>query len=234
MRIRAVLVGVALLTSVCPAAVASAGPVPQSASTPAAPVAAVEAAADVSVFVDRAVLPPGSTTTIHVGTWDWLTFTPLSGARFSSTDRAVLRVNKKGTLRALAPGTASVTVTLRGQQWSVPVQVRQRALWTLPSRVGNLCNCDVSLLNGHGFAPGSPITFSTNGVEGVYVSGEATADATGAFLGSIAPDGYIETGPALVVDHAGDAGVGGCEDGSTWVVTATDARGTSERLSGTC
>ncbi len=230
MRVRAALAGLALLTSVSPAVVGTA-----SAASPRPSVTAEQESAAISVFVDRQVLPPGGTTKVHAGVWeDYATLTPVAGARFRSTNPDVLRVARDGTVTAIAKGDAAVRVTVGDQRWKVPVQVRKRALWTVQGRVGNLCNCEHYLLNGHGFAPGSPITFTTKGAEGVFVMGEATADASGAFLGALSADGYPESGPTVFVERSGGASPGGCTPGTTWVVTATDTRGTSKRVSGTC
>jgi Bacterial Ig-like domain (group 2) len=191
----------------------------------------------VSAFAERPVLPPGATTMIRVlVSFDGgFVFTPVEKAKFTSTDRSVVTVARDGTVTAVAVGLASVIVTAERQQVTVAFDVRNRALLAQPARVGGLFFGEMSILLGFGFAPNSVVTFTTNGVEGVFLSTSTVmTDATGSFSGSLDEAGFIQTGPYFSVQYTGGSSPGGCPPGAVWIITATDTLGQSESIQGTC
>jgi hypothetical protein len=186
-------------------------------------------------FAAMRYVAPGRTTTISVGYYeDMYTFKKVSGARFTSSNRQVLRVSSVGTVTGVARGNATVRVSIAGTQLTVPIGVRHRILWSTTARTSPGSNGESRILHGVGFTPGSEVQFTTNAVAGVFVTPSAAVDTQGTFSGTLYSDGYVDSGPFLMVDYSGGSSPSACPSAATWVVTATDVRGATRTISGTC
>jgi hypothetical protein len=186
-------------------------------------------------FAAMRYVAPGRTTTISVGYYeDMYTFKKVSGARFTSSNRQVLRVSSVGTVTGVARGNATVRVSIAGTQLTVPIGVRHRILWSTTARTSPGSNGESRILHGVGFTPGSEVQFTTNAVAGVFVTPSAAVHTQGTFSGTLYSDGYVDSGPFLMVDYSGGSSPSACPSAATWVVTATDVRGATRTISGTC
>jgi len=181
---------------------------------------------------------PGRTTTVHVGYYqDMYTFKEVSGARFTSSDRRVLTVSKTGTVTGVAPGNATVVVTISGQTIRVSIGVRTRIIWESAVRRPNSSPPGLeSIVYGIGFKPNSRVQLTTNGLPGVYVTESAVTNDQGYFGGTTAWDGWYLSGPRLSITYWGGPTPeeDSCPSSATWIVTATDELGASSSMSGTC
>ena len=180
---------------------------------------------------------PGRTTTVHVGYYDGMSsFEEVSGARFTSSNRRVLRVSRTGTVTGVAPGDATVRVRYAGKRILVPIGVRTRMLWSTAGRVSASWHGSESILHGVGFKPDSEVRLSTNGLPGVHVTPTVTVDEQGTFSGTVGWDGYIVSGPTLSITYWGGLipEEDSCPPSATWIVTATDELAASASMSGTC
>jgi len=186
-------------------------------------------------FAASRYVAPGRTTTISVGYYeDMYTFKAVTGARFTSSNRQVLRVSSVGTVTGVARGNATIRVSIAGTQLTVPIGVRHRILWSTTARTSPGSNGESRILHGVGFTPGSEVQFTTNEVAGVFVTPSVAVDSRGTFSGTLYSDGYVDNGPFLMVDYSGGSSPSACPSAATWVVTATDVRGAARNISGTC
>jgi hypothetical protein len=233
LRRSALLLGAVLLTLLAGPAVRGSA----SAATLAAGGETSDLATTLIAYPAMKYVAPGRTTTVHVGYYDGMySFEEVSGARFSSSNRKVLRVSRTGTVTGVAPGDASVRVRYAGERIVVPIGVRTRMIWSTAGRVSASWHGSESVLHGVGFKPDSQVQLSTNGLPGVHVTPTATVDEQGTFSGTVGWDGYIVSGPTLSITYWG--GIlpeeYSCPPSATWIVTATDELAASASMSGTC
>ncbi len=190
-----------------------------------------------AAVVDQPLLAPGGSTRIVVspGTDDGGTSGSPTGVTFRTPRQDVVRVGRDGTVTALRPGTAVVEVRHRRARTTVTVQVARRGLTSEPARSSPSCTCDVRVLGGFGFTPGTEISVTTDGTPGVHVSGAATADATGAFAGEVDPwSGDVLSGVAWVVEWPTWDPDHQCAPGTPYTLTATDGAGLTAELHAVC